>query len=473
MSEAPDDWVRGALEAVAASRRFDMPDGPSIRGIGTRRQMRRRVVSASVAAVTLVGGGLVVLSPGQSPGRSSHHHLRPVANLAATRQRLHPALGAASRAVAAANSRLLTSLTRLTPRVGSVNDVISPAGISIALTELEVGARGRTASQISTALGMTGISTAEQATGWNAIATRLSQDSVVGDAVLSEANGLFIDSSAKIKSSYLDEVATNFGPSVFRADFRNDPAGSERAINRWIAQAVGSAVPPVLTSGAITNQTLLAVTNSLHFVGRWAAADLFATRFTKGGTFTLGTGATVTTPIMHRTGPLEANVTPSVTAVELPYRGGKYSALVISPRQESLPKYLAGWSVAGLQSLVSGMRRSTVDLSLPSFSVQSSTSASTVLQRLGMTDAYSSAADFSGITANRLQLQVLAQADSVTVNELGTDAAGGTAAGVQFVTVHGTLLHASFDHPFIFLIRDNSTGTVLFEAIVANPATSR
>ncbi len=439
------------------------------------RRKRAATAAATVAAVAALA--LAVLQVGQLP--KSHHSpgkgaSSSLVHLLAQVGRLHPrAARSEITASARVDNLLLTDMTRaLASSSGTSNVLISSSSLAEVLTQLELGARGATATQIAAALGASGMTANEQATGWNLLSQQLESDARGSGVTLQQRNGIFLERTLKVEPAYLNELAADFGEGVWRADFRDHPLSAARAISEWARQVTHIKLPPLLSDNSINSRTAFVVANALHFEAAWSQGALFNVRSTKVSAFRLSNGKSVSVPMMHLSANLDASSGNGVVAVSLPYGTGGFSALAIEPSKGSLTSLLASWSPARLAAIVSSLHSESVTLGMPRFSIAATTSCDSALQALGIQQAYTSQADFSGITHTPVDLSLVSQSARITVNEHGTDAGAASSAVVEIQRVRTQTLTASFNHPFLFVIRDDSTGAVLFEAVVANPAAS-
>ncbi len=468
-----EERIRRSLDAWTAEAGLGLPSPEFIRARGTGR-MRRKRAAAAVAAVAAVAAlTLGVIQPGQAPSRQIHTKAALV-QLVAHVGREHPRAAAAeTRAAANADTTLMTGVTRaLLGSSGTNNVLVSPSSLAEVLTQVELGARGATATQIADALGEKGVSAAQQATDWNLLSQELAADARSSGAVLQESNGLFLENTLSVKPSYLNALASNFGEGMWRADFRNDPAQAAQEISKWASEVSGFKQPSLLADGSVNQLTAFVVANAVRFSASWSASSLFSTTNTTQSVFHLANGSRATVAMMRLKNDLQASSSHSVTAVELPYSGNRFSALVVEPTRGSLGSMLSSLTSSKITSIVDGLRPATVTLSLPRFNLRASTSCDSALRALGITAAFGQQADFSGITSTQVALSQVNQSQEISVTESGTDAGAGSTVVGQVFNANRLRLTADFDHPFLFLIRDNHTGAVLFEAVVANPSGS-
>jgi serpin B len=158
--------------------------------------------------------------------------------------------------------------------------------------------------------------------------------------------------------------------------------------------------------------------------------------------------------------------------LSLPYEGGDLSMVVVLPKaKDGLAELERGLSTANLEAWTSSLSRREVDVYLPKFTMTSEFQLNEVLHKMGMIDAFTEAADFSGMNGRKdLFISAVLHKAFVDVNEEGTEAAAATAVVMEFMSV-GPQPTPVFraDHPFLFMIRHNKTGAVLFMGRVVNP----
>ena len=234
----------------------------------------------------------------------------------------------------------------------------------------------------------------------------------------------------------------------------------------------------MIPEGALDNLTRLVLTNAIYFKGQWATP--FNASLTQNAAFTLGSGSQVQVPTMHATNSYGYMQSNGYQVLELPYAGNRLVMDVLLPTgsgpagldASQLPRQPYGW--------LQGLTPQQVAVSLPKFQITTpSFDLTQSLEALGMTDAFSrTAADFSGIanTAPTRCISVPSYHKAfIEVDEAGTEAAAATAVaiGVSCVVEPKTPpIVFNADHPFLFLIRDTQSGSVLFMGQVADPSST-
>jgi serpin B len=214
--------------------------------------------------------------------------------------------------------------------------------------------------------------------------------------------------------------------------------------------------------------TRLVLANAIYFKGDWA--DQFDPKQTAELAFHLATGTDTTCKMMSRKGDYPYAEMPDLQAAELPYAGSDLSMIVLLPRTVTGLTALEGEiTAAKLTEWTSTLRKQEVLVFLPKFKLTSEFSLGKTLVAMGMTDAFSGA-DFSGMDGTRsLSISEVVHKAFVDVNEEGTEAAAATAVVIRATAVQRVTAFRA-DHPFLFLIRDRHTGSILFMGRVMNPA---
>ncbi len=221
--------------------------------------------------------------------------------------------------------------------------------------------------------------------------------------------------------------------------------------------------------------TRLVLTNAIYFQGQWATP--FNASLTQNAAFTLGSGGQVQVATMHATNSYRYMQSDGYQVLELPYAGNRLVMDVLLPSAGSGSAGLAATQLpANLNGWLQGLTSQPVAVSLPKFQITTpSFDLTQSLKALGMTDAFSpTAADFAGISANPLNISSVYHKAFVDVNETGTEAAAatGTVVTAQVIVSSPETVAFNANHPFLFLIRDTQSGSVLFMGQVADPSST-
>lgn len=227
----------------------------------------------------------------------------------------------------------------------------------------------------------------------------------------------------------------------------------------------------MLDAGQLDRLTRLVLCNALYFKGNWRSQ--FVKKATRPAPFYLSTNETVSVPMMTRSSKFKmARVeAPEATLLELPYYGGDLAMVIILPQAvDGLAEIENALTTETLAAWLARLDAASADethVFLPRFSTRRSVDLVPVLRSLGMMSAFDRTADFSGMdgTTNLFLAQVLHRT-FVEVNETGTEATAVTTSRIEFM---GRSSRFDADHPFLFLIRDRGSGTILFLGRLADP----
>ena len=268
---------------------------------------------------------------------------------------------------------------------------------------------------------------------------------------------------------YLDLLAENYGAGLRTLDFRTAPDDSRITINKWVAEQTEQRIKDLIPPGAIYPLTRLVLTNAIYFNAAWA--NNFEKNATQPADFHLADGSTVKAPTMHQTEHLGYAAGNGYRAVTLPYDGRELEMVVLLPDLGKFAEFERSLTAGSAASIIKEVTSRQVALSLPGFKYESEFSLGKILAAMGMPMAFSGQADFSGMTGNReLSISEVVHKAFVAVDESGTEAAAATAVVMRATAMPVMPMEVKVDRPFIFLIRDIQTGSVIFVGRVMNPA---
>lgn len=346
------------------------------------------------------------------------------------------------------------------------NGFFSPQSIHAALAMTYAGARGETARQMAKVLH----APADPEKFHPAVADasrRIFGFGLPSGHELFAANSIWVRDRLRLTDEFSRLMRDFYGATLYRVNFAKDPAAARQRINHWVEQHTNDRIKDLLQPDQVTRDTGLILTNALYFKGAWL--DRFSVKQTQPRDFHLGPDKVVSVPMMQQTGQFRYADRGAFKVLELPYEGEATSMLVFLPSQpDGLPSLEANLLKNQLSAWLRGTPKQSVVVGMPRFRLTSTYELKPVLAELGMTDAFSSAADFSGMTGKKeLFIGAVAHKAFLDVNEDGTEAAAATAV----VMLRSARPQATFivDRPFVLLIRDNRTGTVLFMGRVVNP----
>jgi len=373
------------------------------------------------------------------------------------------------------NSAFAFDLYRfLAEREGGENLFYSPYSISLALAMTYAGARGQTEAQMTEALRFR-LAQEDLHAAFNALDQELAQRGEDAEGKdeegfrLNIANAIWGQEDYEFLSSFLDVLAENYGAGLRILDFAEAPEASRVAINEWISEQTEGRIEDLVPEGAIDPLTRLVLTNAIYFNAAWA--NPFQERATRERPFTRLDGSEVPVPMMHQTTPFLYAAGEDFQAVQLHYDGYDMSMVVVVPRQGDFEAFEESLDGGRMQAIIEELERREVALAMPKFEFDASFGLKEALSALGMPQAFTGDADFSGMTGSQdLFISEVLHEAFVSVDEEGTEAAAATAVIMPTSAMPEEPVELTIDHPFIFLIRDIQTGAVLFVGRVLDPS---
>ncbi len=384
-----------------------------------------------------------------------------------------------ARALAAGNNQFALDLYQALGKEKD-NFFYSPFSISLALAMTYAGARGETQRQMAETLHFE-LPGDRLHPAFNALDQELARRKDVEGGQGSDGKGFRLNVANDIWGQqdytflpeFLDTLAVNYGAGLRAVDFKSDPDGVRKAINDDIARKTEQRIKDLIPPGQIDTLTRLVLTNAIYFNAAWMHP--FEKSLTKDRPFTRLDGSQVNVPMMVMSGSERMLYAAGngYQAAALPYEGGKLSMLVLVPDAGQFEAFEDGLDAAALESILSSMQFSGVHISMPKFQTESDFSLSEALTGLGMADAFSpDAADFSGMDGQKGSLYIgeVIHKSFVKVDEAGTEAAAATAVIMEATSAMIEVTELTIDRPFIYVIRDEPTNTILFVGRVLDPA---
>ncbi len=351
----------------------------------------------------------------------------------------------------------------------------SPYSISLALAMTYAGARGETEQQMADTLHFI-LSQNRLHPAFNGLDIELAsrgegaKDKDGEGFRLNIVNAIWGQKDYEFLSGFLDLLAENYGAGLRILDFISAPEESRVTINNWVSDQTEGRIEDLIPKGLINTLTRLVLTNAIYFNAAWQYP--FEEDATYGAPFHLLDGDEVTVPMMRQTESFGYAEGDGYQAIELPYDGSELSMVILLPEAGKFEAFEGLLNVQLVEEIVGKIESRQVALMMPKFEFESDFSLKEILAALGMPVAFSGGADFSGMTGNLdLFIANVVHKAFVSVDEAGTEAAAATAVVVKLTAAPETPVEVTIDHPFIFLIQDIETGTILFVGRVVNPST--
>jgi serpin B len=368
--------------------------------------------------------------------------------------------------VARAEEDFALRLLRQVDTNGAGNVTISPWSLAVALAMLENGAHGTTLDQIAHTLGTQALSPGHQDAGWASLVRTLAQQSKASGTALQSADALWLQAGLPMNETFMRSMAAYFQTGVWQVDFAQHLSSAMDAVNKWVAAQTGNKITKLFDPRDVDHTTRLVLANAIHFHANWQ--NPFDPASSRPGTF-YGPGGSTTATYMEETLP-GATITSSYREVRLSYAGGHFQAVAIMPEGQDLKSFVGTLDPARLDRMLSASEQSAA-VSLPRFTTTTYVNLNTTLASMGMPLAFESQADFSAMSPIPMQVQSVVQRDYLSVGEKGTEAAAATGISVMPTAAHVSAEPTiTLDHPFIFLIRDVTSGTILFSSLIQSPA---
>ncbi len=371
--------------------------------------------------------------------------------------------------VAEANGTFGFSLYReLADRPGNL--FFSPYSISVALAMTYAGARGITEAEMARVLHFT-LGQEELHRAFSQVQDTVRAAEREAGISLRIANSLWCQDGYRLLEPFVRLVEENYGAALHFVDFVGDAEKSRAIINGWVEEKTEQKIKDLIPPGAVNALTRLVLCNAIYFMGTWHHP--FKKEWTREDTFYVGAGHEVTVPMMTQTEKFRYREFENFTAIEMPYAKKRLSMIVFLPKDRAglarLEKEVTYARVKEWMDLLSRSMERKVKVVFPKFKTTSAFQLADVLSRMGMPHAFVDA-DFSGMTGNReLAISQVIHKAFVEVHEKGTEAAAATAVVMaKAMALEPQLFRA--DHPFLFLIRENRTGTILFVGRVVDPS---
>lgn len=346
------------------------------------------------------------------------------------------------------------------------NLVFSPFGVSMALAMTAAGADGNTLAEMRQTLAIQQAD-AEYHAAFSSLSAQIEQGARNDGVALQIRNSLWLDRELCILSSYRSIVEQTYRAKLFMVDFANaaEVAGQ---INNWADKATSGRLTRIVAADQFSRDTRLLLLNTVFFKGTWR--HRFSRGNTRPETFHVSPTRSVPVPMMHQTmmaGYLAESV---ISVLELPYARGGFSMVLLLPaRKDGLRELETSLTVAQVEALLQRLARIEVDVRIPRFTIRSEFPLDAILHTMGMRDAFTPAANFARISSDRkLHVSTVRHSAGIEVDEEGTTAWAGTTVHMMEGPPHVPPVFLA-DHPFLFFILEQSSGTILFMGRVVEP----
>jgi serpin B len=349
------------------------------------------------------------------------------------------------------------------------NIFFSPYSISTALAMTYAGARGNTEKQMAKTLRFS-LDQKRLHPAFSDIESKLNKLQEAGNVELSIANSLWPQQSYKFLAEYISLVKKYYGVSITPVDYKRACEVTRNRINRWGESKTHDKIRNLIQPGVLNPLTRLVLVNAIYFKGNWESQ--FKTDLTKDAPFYVRPRKSIKVPTMTQQHEFKYAEFESLQVLELPYVGGELSMIVLLPRKaDGLGRIESSLTAESIDRWKRRLKKRKVLLFLPKFKTTSMFRLDNTLKSMGMVDAFDSKANFSGMDgkSNWLYISAVLHKAFVDVNEEGTEAAAATAIVMRAKGIATPPPIFRVDHPFVFLIQENRTGSILFMGRVTDP----
>ncbi|XP_074364790.1 serpin-ZX-like [Apium graveolens] len=365
------------------------------------------------------------------------------------------------------------------------NLVFSPISIQVVLSLLAAGSSGETLTQLLAFLK------AESIDELNSIYARLvdvvfADGSSSGGPIVSVANGVWLDQSLSFKPSYRHVVQTSYKAASHRVDFKNKAEEVRNLVNSWVDEKTRGCIKDILSPGSVDSSTQFVLANALYFKGKWR--DPFDAYYTKHFDFHLLDSSSVQVPFMTSSDEQYISVFNGFKVLKLPYQHAwsqyweekhSFSMYIFLPdAKEGLAELVekAGSECGFLDRYAPNKAVQVGDFRIPKFKFEYIIEASEALKSLKLVLPFSAGLTNMVDASWPLLVSKIVHKSFIEVDEKGTEAAAATVAcmavGCSMYRPIEVKIDFVADHPFLFVIRENTTGMVQFIGHVLNPLSS-
>ena len=373
------------------------------------------------------------------------------------------------RTVVEGNNRFALDLYARLRTGQSDNLFFSPGSLSTALAMTYAGARGQTADQMAQVLHFP-LPQEKLHPAFGDLRRTWDFKGNERGYRLSVANRLWGQEGFDFLPGFLALTREHYGAELAQVDFSRQTEAARRRINAWVEEQTQGKIQDLIPKGVLDAMTRLVLTNAIYFKGDWT--EPFRKEATQVAPFHISARQQTDVPLMYQKDEFRYWAGDGQKVLELPYGKGDLAMLILLPDEiEGLSALEANLTTDNLSRWQSGLRKQDVRIYLPRYKLTSQFQLGDVLKAMGMVRAFTPReADLLGMSSEQeLFLSAVIHKAFVDVNEEGTEAAAATAVGVKAALAIRQPMVFRADHPFVFLIRDNRTGSILFLGRLVNP----
>lgn len=341
------------------------------------------------------------------------------------------------------------------------NIVFSPFSISSALAMACAGVTGKEAKQFAKVLGFPP-DAEESHQAFANLKRKLNFDATPDKFQLSIANALWGQEGLSFRKPFLARIEKYYDGELNFIDFTSNPELASQLINEWVKKKTKNLMPDMLSPGIITPDTRLVLGNAIYFKARWRSSFLH----TKEKVFHCNEKESIPVIMMHGNYLLNYFSGKDFHLLELPYNGDRFVMLFILPKQlHGLADLEGSLSPSVLSTAVARLTLHMGEVMIPRFSMTFKVSLKEYLATQGMPIYFPGIVEGVTLTLDKILHRAI-----IIVNKTGTEAAAATLAGFSIRAIDYPSFSFLADRPFLFIIRDKQTDSILFMGRVANPS---
>uniref|UniRef100_A0A0C9S385 TSA: Tityus bahiensis Tbah00688 mRNA sequence n=1 Tax=Tityus bahiensis TaxID=50343 RepID=A0A0C9S385_TITBA len=350
----------------------------------------------------------------------------------------------------------------------TTNLFYSPLSIWSALSSLYIGARGQTAKELETVLGLDFTQKFFLPKLFDKFLELCQQCGDNENSSFKMANRIYMDKNIELK--LCEDIIINI---VRRTDFLENPGESSSEINEWVEEKTNGKIRNLIPASAVNSATQMIVVNAIYFKEHWKTQ--FNPEMTRISRFYMNRDTVYRVEMMNTHGTFIYGVSDDMKcqALEIPYSGDELSMLILLPQHpyngfSHLAKTITG---NRLKNLISSMSHRELWVTIPKFKVEEEFELSNILQKMGLRNVFNPVfADFSGFTGDKaLSVDAVYHKSYIKVNEEGTEAAVATSVLLSRVARPSGITRFVADRPFLYLIRHVQSNVILFMGTVKSP----
>lgn len=365
------------------------------------------------------------------------------------------------------NAFALDLYRNLRPSKGNL--FFSPYSVATALAMTYAGARGNTAAQMVSVLQIA-LADNQLHPAFAALGAQMQAVRAQGEILLKVANALWPQTRYPFLPAFLALLQEHYRVLITPVDY-TDEETARNAINAWVAANTQEKIVELIPRGSLDPLIRLVLTNAIYFKGHWASQ--FDPALTKPMPFAVGPDQTIEAPMMRQRRGFRYGAGDGLQVLELPYAGDALAMFILLPdKVDGLAAIESALTLKQLTQWLNNLQERDVEVFLPQFKISHSFKLNETLKTMGMVDAFDERhANFAGMDGNDQWLYIAAVLHKafIDVNEEGTEAAAATAVVMKARSMPMPTPIFRADHPFIFLIGEKSTGSILLLGRVVHP----